>query len=69
MTSGKDAAGAGPGEVLVKLDFRGDGGREWHACRGPEASSEMADITTHEDKALRGGAIKGANMTHRVLEI
>lgn len=67
MTSGKDAAGAGPGEALVEKGFRGDSGREWHGYRGPEASCEMTDIASHEDEGIRDGAGKTANMTHRVL--
>lgn len=67
MTSGKDATGAGPGEVLVEKGFRGDSGRERHGCRGPEASCEMTGIASHEDEGIRHGAGKTANMAHGVL--
>jgi hypothetical protein len=69
MTRGEDAAGARPGKALVEAGFCGDGGGEGHVCRGPEATSEMTDVPTHEDEGNGSGASQSANMTYRVLPV
>jgi hypothetical protein len=69
MTRGEDAAGARPGKALIEAGFCGDGGGEGHVCRGPEATSKMTDVSTHEDEGNGSGASQSANMTHRVLRV